>query len=121
MSHIPYTVCRSGTYYYNRRVPKHAVSAYGSFIRQRLSHCPEEAAEYAKRLGYVLEASWIWGELEEAMRRAFHSRFRSDIPVSSEIINWIEPDDTPPTEISVDYILKKYTNMGNGQREMTTS
>jgi hypothetical protein len=58
VSHIPYTICRSGTYYYNRRVPKHAVSAYGAFIRQSLSQCPEEAAEYAKRLGYVLEASW---------------------------------------------------------------
>ena len=58
MSHIPYTICRSGTYYYNRRVPKHAVKAYGSFIRQSLSQCPDEAAEYAKRLSYVLEASW---------------------------------------------------------------
>jgi integrase len=34
------------------------VEAYGSFIRQALSKCPDEAAEYAKRLGYVLEASW---------------------------------------------------------------
>jgi integrase len=34
------------------------VEAYGSFIRQVLSRCPDEAAEYAKRLGYVLEASW---------------------------------------------------------------
>ena len=58
MSHIPYTICRSGTYYYNRRVPSHAVDAYGSFIRQALSRCPDEAAEYAKRLSYVLEASW---------------------------------------------------------------
>ena len=58
MSHIQYTICRSGTYYYNRRVPYHAVEAYGSFIRQALSKCPDEAAEYAKRLGYVLEASW---------------------------------------------------------------
>ena len=58
MSHIQYTICRSGTYYYNRRVPSHAVGAYGSFIRQALSKCPDEAAEYAKRLGYVLEASW---------------------------------------------------------------
>ena len=58
MSHIQYTICRSGTYYYNRRVPSHAVEAYGSFIRQALSRCPDEAAEYAKRLGYVLEASW---------------------------------------------------------------
>jgi len=58
LSHIQYTICRSGTYYYNRRVPSHAVKAYGSFIRQALSKCPNEAAEYAKRLGYVLEASW---------------------------------------------------------------
>ena len=59
MSHIPYTICRSGTYYYNRRVPKHAVIAYGTFIRQALSKCPEEAEAYAKRLGNVLEGSWI--------------------------------------------------------------
>ena len=58
MSHIPYTLCRSGTYYYNRRVPKHAVRAYGSFIRQALSKCPEEAEAYAKRLGNALEGSW---------------------------------------------------------------
>ena len=58
MSHIQYTLCRSGTYYYNRRVPKHAVQAYGSFIRQALSKCPEEAAAYAVRLNSVLEGSW---------------------------------------------------------------
>ena len=58
MSHIPYTLFRSGTYYYNRRVPKHAVKAYGPFIRQVLSKCPEEAEAYAKRLGDVLEGSW---------------------------------------------------------------
>ena len=61
MSHIPYTICRSGIYYYNRRVPKHAVSAYGSFIRQFLSRCPEKAAEYAFRLNTVLESSWKSG------------------------------------------------------------
>ena len=58
MSHIPCTICRSSTYYYNRHVPKHAVNAYGSFIRQALSKCPEEAEAYAKRLGNVLEGSW---------------------------------------------------------------
>ena len=58
MLHIPYTICRSGTYYYNRHVPKHAVGAYGSFIRQASSKCPEEAEAYVKRLGYVLEGSW---------------------------------------------------------------
>ena len=58
MSHIPYTICRSGTYYYNRRVPKHAVDSYGQFIRLALSKETLEAEALAKRLGYVLEASW---------------------------------------------------------------
>ena len=39
-------------------MPKHAVKAYGLFIRQTLSKCPEEAEAYAKRLGNVLEGSW---------------------------------------------------------------
>ena len=50
MSHIQYTICRSGTYYYNRRVPKHAVGAYGQFIRQALSKDTLEAEVLAKRL-----------------------------------------------------------------------
>jgi len=40
MSHIKYTICRSGTYYYNRRVPKNAVAAYGQFIRCQLTKDP---------------------------------------------------------------------------------
>jgi integrase len=58
MSHIRYTISRSGTYYYNRRVPSYAVSAYGTHIRQALSSCPIEAEAYATRLSNVLEASW---------------------------------------------------------------
>ena len=58
MSHIRYTISRSGTYYYNRRVPSHAVAAYGTHIRQALSSCPIEAESYATRLSNVLEASW---------------------------------------------------------------
>ena len=58
MSHIQYTLCRSGRYYYNRRVPKHAVQSYGSFIRLALSKDPVEAEAYAKRLGNVLEGAW---------------------------------------------------------------
>lgn len=58
MSHIPYTICRSGTYYYNRRVPRHAVLAYGSFIRHSLSQDPVAAELYSNRLSEVLESSW---------------------------------------------------------------
>ena len=39
-------------------MPKHAVQAYGSFIRLALSKDASEAAAYAKRLGNVLEGAW---------------------------------------------------------------
>ena len=29
MSHIQYTICRSGSYYLNKGVPNHAVKAHG--------------------------------------------------------------------------------------------
>ena len=58
MSHIPYTICRSGTYYYNRRVPKHAVISYGHLISQTLSKDPLKAEALSKRLSDVLEGAW---------------------------------------------------------------
>ena len=58
MSHIQYIISRSGTYYYNRRVPKHAVDSYGQFIRQALSKDPLEAEAFSKRLSDVLEGAW---------------------------------------------------------------
>ncbi len=58
MSHIQYTIYRSGSYYYNRRVPKHAVETYGPFIRHSLSSDPVEAEAYSKRLSDVLDGSW---------------------------------------------------------------
>ena len=58
MSYIQYTICRSGTYSYNRRVPSHAVGIYGTHIRYALSSCVDEAAEYAARQSAVLDASW---------------------------------------------------------------
>ena len=58
MSHIRDTIRRSGTFYYNRRVPTHAVAAYGTHIRHVLSSCPLEAEAYSTRLSNILEASW---------------------------------------------------------------
>ena len=58
MSHIPYTICRHGTYYYNRRVPKHAVGLYGKFIKNPLSSDPQSATISSERLNNLLEASW---------------------------------------------------------------
>jgi len=58
VAHIQYTICRSGTYYYNRRVPRQAVGIYGQFIRLALSKDENEAESYSKRLNTVLEGSW---------------------------------------------------------------
>ena len=101
MSHIPYTICRSGTYYYNRRVPRHAVEAYGSFIRHSLSQCPEEAAEYAKRLGYVLEASWSNTSRVQAVDvvtiiESFKPKASLLSEMSEEYLSLRQIDQTPP-------------------------
>ena len=58
MSHIQYTIVRSGRFYYNRRVPKHAVSTWGQFIRVGLTECPSDAAVFAERLTAALDAAW---------------------------------------------------------------
>ena len=58
MSHILDTICRDGTFYYNRSVPKHDVISYGKFIRHSLSSDPQVAATSAERLSALLEKSW---------------------------------------------------------------
>ena len=63
MSHIQYTICRNATYYYNRRVPKHAAKQYGKFLRYSLGKCPDIAAKIAARLSSLLENSWSNSEL----------------------------------------------------------
>ena len=92
MSHIQYTICRSGTYYYNRRVPKHAVRAYGRFIRKALTNCPEEADVYAKRLSDVLEASW-----------SGRDEVSSPLDISA-IINSFHPRSSLLSEITQEYL-----------------
>ena len=50
------------------------------------------------------------GEVEEAMRRAFYSRFQADIPVSEEVIDWTYRKDSSdtkvPQKIDIDKIVK---------------
>ena len=94
MSHIQYTICRSGTYYYNRRVPKHAVGAYGQFIRQALSQDPLEAEAFSKRLSDVLDGAW------NAKTNA--------PPVSvATIIESFQPRRTALSEIAAEYLALK--------------
>lgn len=58
MSHIQYTIVRSGKFYYNRRVPKHAISSWGKFIRVGLTDRPSDAAVFAARITSALDAAW---------------------------------------------------------------
>ena len=94
MSHIPYTICRSGTYYYNRRVPKHAVNSYGQFIRQALSKDPLEADAFSKRLSDVLEGAW---------------NTTTDAPLVniSTIIESFQPRRVALSEIAAEYLALK--------------
>ena len=101
MSHIPYTICRSGTYYYNRRVPKHAVEAYGSFIRQSLSQWSEEATEYALRLNTVLESSWksrvgVTAVDVATIIESFKPRVSLLSELAEEYLSLRQIDQTPP-------------------------
>jgi len=94
VSHIQYTICRSGTYYYNRRVPKHAVNSYGPFIRQALSKDPLEAEALAKRLSNVLEGAW--------------SAATDATPVNiSTIIESFQPKRMALSEIAAEYLALK--------------
>ena len=94
MSHIPYTICRSGTYYYNRRVPKHAVNSYGQFIRQALSKDPLEAEAFSKRLSDVLEGAW--------------SATTDASPVNiSTIVKSFQPRRVALSEIAAEYLALK--------------
>ena len=107
MSHIQYTLCRSGRYYYNRRVPKHAVQAYGSFIRLALSKDPVEAEAYAKRLGNVLEGAW-----------SNTSRVQ---PVDmAEIIESFKPRSSLLSEMSEEYLALRQIDLTPPRVALTT-
>ena len=58
MSHIQYTLLRSNTFYYNRRVPKAARFIYGDSIRVALSTEQNQAEVLAGRLTDALNAAW---------------------------------------------------------------
>ena len=82
-------------------MPSHAVEAYGSFIRQALSKCPDEAAEYAKRLGYVLEASWnnttrIWPVDVATIIESFKPKSVLLSEMAEEYLALREIDQVPP-------------------------
>ena len=83
-------------------MPKHAVKAYGSFIRQTLSKCPDEAAAYSKRLSSVFEGSWI-GTTEiitpvniPCLLSSFQPKSFRLTEIADEYLTFREIDQRPP-------------------------
>ena len=109
MSHIRYTIRRSGTYYYNRRVPTHSVAAYGTHIRQMLSSCPVEAEAYATRLSNVLEASWAAHNATTPINiAAVVDRFKPKSYLLSEMADEylsLRKIDTAPPKLALDTFI----------------
>ena len=107
MSHIQYTICRSGTYYYNRRVPKHAILTYGRYIRYALSKDPVESEALAKRLGNVLEGAW--------------GATTGTLPVNiSAIIDSFQPRRSVLSKIAADYLALKQLDQTPPRVPLTT-
>ena len=101
VSHIPYTICRSGTYYYNRRVPIHAVDSYGQFIRQALSKDPLKAEAFSKRLSNVLEGAWSATTDTPSVNistiiESFQPKLMALSEIAAEYLALKEIDQTPP-------------------------
>ena len=121
MSHIQYTLCRSGRYYYNRRVPKHAVQAYGSFIRLALSKDPLRLqlmqnvwVMYWRELGVILQdySQLMW----LVSLSSFKPRSSLLSEMAEEYLLLRQIDQTPPrvaltTFISIagDRLVSEYT------------
>jgi len=98
LSHIPYTIRRSNTYYYNRRVPKHAVESYGQFIRLTLSKDPLEAEAFSRRLSDILDG--VWNTTKNAP------------PVNlSTIIESFQPRRVALSEIAAEYLALKQIDL----------
>lgn len=55
---VPNTIQMHGSYYYNRRVPRHAVEAFGTHVRICLSSDAEEAALLSEGLTERLNGIW---------------------------------------------------------------
>ena len=92
---------RSGTYYYNRRVPIHAVNSYGHFIRQVLSKDPLKAEALSKRLSNVLEGAWSATTNAPPVNvftiiKGFHPRRVALSEIAVEYLALKQIDQTPP-------------------------
>lgn len=91
VSHITHTLIRNGCYYYNRRVPKGAVSNYGNSVRLRIGTDPDQAKHIA-------------GRLTEALNHSFHLGSKLDLDL---LLGAIKPQQMSLTAMAEEYIELK--------------
>lgn len=116
MSHIPYTIIRSGTFYYNRRTPKIAVESYGPYIRLKLGSDIAHASTMAERLTELLDASFRTGrkiDLQNVLQSMQPKKLTlSEVAEEYLELKAIEPK---PTHLAVDVLCGVV-----GDREIST-
>lgn len=116
MSHIPYTISRSGTFYYNRRTPKIAVESYGPYIRLKLGSDIAQVSTMAVRLTETLDASFRTGRKVD-LQRMIDSVVPPKLLLSEVAEEYLELKaiESKPTHLAVDVLCGVA-----GDREIST-
>lgn len=116
MSHIPHTICRNGTFYYNRRTPKSSVDSYGPYIRLKLGSEVAQVCTMADRLTELLDASFRTGRKIDLLP-ALQSMQPKKLTLSEVAEEYLELKaiDPKPTQLAVDVLCGVA-----GDREIST-
>jgi len=106
----PYLMVRNGSYYFNRRVPKHAVDAFGGFIRVRLSRNRADAEKIAENLSGRLEVLWENESLTVGVD--LDALVQASKPKRESLLEWLQEyvqlrglNPTPP-RVAVEALLR---------------
>lgn len=116
MSHIPYTISRNGTFYYNRRTPKHMEALYGPSIRLKLGVDAFQVETIAQRLTDLLDESFRSGlKLDlQSVLQAMQPRKLLLSEVAEEYLD-LKAIDPKPIRLAIDAL-----NTVSGDREISS-
>lgn len=98
-----YLLLRHGSYYYNRRVPNHAIKACGKFVRVRLSRDQTEAELTAQELTRRLDALWkgTAGTIEIDLKALAHLSRPKKHDLSSWAAEYVQLKSIDPAQCGV--------------------
>lgn len=107
MTHIPYTIQRNRTFYYNRRTPKKAIGLYGPSIRLKLGTDETQVAALAQRLTELLDRSFRSGHRLDlkSITKAFEPKVKRLSEVASEYLE-LKQIAPKPIELAVQAVCE---------------